>query len=122
MITENPLITKCKTQRSHRHPEAMPSKCALKHSLASFTEAAAGLPVIGERTLCCYAEKSGEGSQNQDRDGQERRGISTQELDCQRSCHRSCYIDLLVPWKKGMGEDVAFSLRSWWPSQGAKIS
>lgn len=106
----------------------MPSKCSLKRSLAPFTEAAAGLPVIGEHTLCCYAEKSQEGSQNQDRDGQEWRGVSTQEPGCQRACHHSCYLDLLVPWKKGMGKGLwcggmgAFSLRSWWPSQGAKIS
>lgn len=87
---------------------AMPSKCALKHSLASFTEAAAGLSVTGlsgELTLCCYAEKSEEGSQTQDRDRQGWRGASIQEPACQILSHKICYLDPLVHQKKGKGKN-----------------
>lgn len=72
--------------------------------------------------LLCREVRGGKPKPRQGWAGTERRGVSTQEPGCQRSCHRSCHIDLLVPWKKGMGEDVAFSLSHWWPSQGAKIS
>lgn len=82
----------------------------------------AGLSAIGQsgvHTLCCYAEKVEEGSQDWDRDGQGWRGASTREPARQIFCHKSCCLDLLVHWRKGigkgwwyggMGEDVAFHL------------